>query len=77
MTAGQRRDPVIGPALANFPVPRGRHGQPEEVAAVIDFMLSPAASLLYGTVLYADCGTDAMLRTRDWPAMWSLEFPVG
>jgi NAD(P)-dependent dehydrogenase (short-subunit alcohol dehydrogenase family) len=72
LTAAQREDPVIGPALANFPVPRGRPGEPDEVAAVIAFMLSSAASLLYGTVLYADGGTDAMLRAEDWPAMWSL-----
>jgi NAD(P)-dependent dehydrogenase (short-subunit alcohol dehydrogenase family) len=75
LTQAQRRDPVIGPALAAFPVPRGRPGEPEDVAAVIDFMLGPAASLLNGTVLYADGGTDALLRTRDWPARWTLDLP--
>ena len=70
MTAGQRDDPMIGELIQAYPVPRGKAGQPEEVAAVIAFMLSPAASLLHGTVLFADGGTDALLRTRDWPAPW-------
>jgi NAD(P)-dependent dehydrogenase (short-subunit alcohol dehydrogenase family) len=46
--------------------------RPEEVAAVIDFLLGPDASLLYGSVLYADGGTDALLRPRDQPSRWSL-----
>ena len=70
MIEGQRRDPLIGRLIDAFPVPRGLPGQPEEVAAVIDFMLSPAANLLCGTVLFADGGTDAALRARDWPAPW-------
>jgi NAD(P)-dependent dehydrogenase (short-subunit alcohol dehydrogenase family) len=70
MTAGQRDDPLIGDLIEAFPVPRGRPGRPDEVAATIGFMLSPAASLLYGTILFADGGTDALLRPRDWPAGW-------
>lgn len=70
MTAEQRSDPLIGQFIDAFPVPRGRAGQPDEVAQVIAFMLSSAASLLYGTVLFADGGTDASLRARDWPTPW-------
>lgn len=70
MTTEQRQDPLIGQLLEAFPVPRGPAGQPDEVAAIIDFMLSPAASLLYGTILFADGGTDASLRPRDWPVVW-------
>lgn len=72
LTAGQREDPVLGPALDAFPIPRGRPGQPGEVATLIDFLLSPDAALLCGSVVYADAGTDALLRARDWPARWSL-----
>lgn len=71
MTIGQRSDPLIGQFIDAFPVPRGRSGAPEEVAAVIDFMLSPASILLWGSVLFADGGTDALTRARDWPAVWS------
>lgn len=73
LTDKQLQDPVIAGPLSKFPVPRGVKGRPDEVAAVIDFMLSPAAALLYGSVIFADGGTDAMLRTRDWPAPWHLE----
>lgn len=72
LTEGQRADPVLGPAIANFPVPRGEPGRPEEVAAVIDFLLGADASLLYGSVVYADAGTDALLRPRDLPSRWVL-----
>lgn len=70
MTAGQREDPLIGQFIDAFPVPRGSAGRPAEVASVIDFLLSPASSLLYGSVIFADGGTDALTRTRDWPAVW-------
>lgn len=72
LTEGQRADPVLGPAIANFPIPRGEAGRPEEVAAVIDFLLGPDASLLYGSIVYADAGTDALLRPRDLPSRWVL-----
>ena len=72
LTESQRADPVLGPAVERFPVPRGAPGQPEEVAAVIDFMLGPDASLLCGAVLYADGGTDALLRAKDWPSRWAI-----
>ena len=70
MTNAQREDPLIGQFIDAFPVPRGTPGRPGEVASVIDFLLSPASSLLYGSVLFADGGTDALTRTRDWPAVW-------
>ena len=70
MTVAQRDDPLIGQFIDAYPVPRGAKGQPEEVASVIDFLLSPAASLLYGSVVFCDGGTDALTRTRDWPAVW-------
>ena len=72
LTAGQREDPVLGPALDAFPIPRGRPGRPEEVAALIDFLLGPDGALLCGSVVYADGGTDALLRARDWPARWTI-----
>lgn len=72
LTESQRADPVLGPAVERFPVPRGEPGQPEEIAAIIEFMLGPDASLLYGAVLYADGGTDALLRAKAWPSRWTI-----
>jgi NAD(P)-dependent dehydrogenase (short-subunit alcohol dehydrogenase family) len=70
LTQAQREDPLIGDAIANFPVPLGRPIRPEEIADVIVFML--AAPMLVGSVVVADGGTEALLRPRDWPAMWAL-----
>ena len=72
LTAAQREDPVLGKALDAFPIPRGRAGRPEEAAALIDFLLGPDSALLCGSVVYADGGTDALLRARDWPARWEV-----
>jgi NAD(P)-dependent dehydrogenase (short-subunit alcohol dehydrogenase family) len=72
MVALQRQDPLLGPAVDAFPVPRGRNGQPEEIAAVIAFLLSSSASYLVGSVLFADGGTDALLRATAFPSRWQV-----
>ena len=51
-----------------FPVPAGRPGRPEEIAATIAFLLGPDARFFVGSVLFCDGGTDAALRTTDWPS---------
>jgi NAD(P)-dependent dehydrogenase (short-subunit alcohol dehydrogenase family) len=56
-------DPVTGPQVRAFPVPLGRFGRSEEVAATIRFLMSDDAAFIAGSVLFVDGGTDALV----WP----------
>ncbi len=55
-------DPVLGPLTEALPVPLGRRAEPAEIAGVIAFLLGPAAGYVHGSVLFADGGTDALVR---------------
>jgi NAD(P)-dependent dehydrogenase (short-subunit alcohol dehydrogenase family) len=70
MTAEIRSDEKIGPLLDKFPIPMGRGGQPQEIAALAAFLLGPDARFLCGSVVLADGGSEALLRPDHWPAPW-------
>ncbi len=72
MVAGMRADPETGPLLDMLPIPVGRPGRPEEIAALVEFLLGPDGAFFCGSVLFCDGGSDALLRTRDWPAAWDI-----
>ena len=61
------RDPVIGELVDAFPIPVGRRGRPEEIAAAVEFLLGPDARFCCGSVVFVDGGTDASLRADDFP----------
>ena len=42
--AQTRSDPVLGPLIGAFPLPLGRGGTAEEIAALVSFLLGPQAS---------------------------------
>ncbi|HUI47654.1 MAG TPA: SDR family oxidoreductase [Acidimicrobiia bacterium] len=50
-----------------FPVPIGRPGRPDEIASLLAYLLSPDAGFFCGSVVFADGGTDATVRTDDYP----------
>lgn len=70
MTGGDDLDPELAKALDFYPVPLGRRGRPDEIAALAEFLLGPGSTLMCGSVVFADGGTDAQLRETDWPATW-------
>src|SRR5438270_713546 len=64
MTDDVRADPVFGRFADTYPTALARPGRPEEVAALIGFLLSEQASLMVGSVVFADGGTDALRHPR-------------
>jgi NAD(P)-dependent dehydrogenase (short-subunit alcohol dehydrogenase family) len=62
-----RDDELLGPLLDAFPVPIGRNGTPDELAAAVEYLLGPDARFFCGSVLVIDGGTDASLRANDLP----------
>jgi len=71
MTEQLLADPEVGPLVAAYPSAIGRMGRPDEIAALVAFLLSDASSLMVGSVVYADGGTDAMLHPIA-PERWVL-----
>ncbi len=62
MFRGAADHPQIGKSVEMIPIPKDRYADPDEIAGVIEFMLSDAADYMQGSVIYVDGGTDAQLR---------------
>lgn len=64
MTAAVANDPTYGDAIRQFvaSIPAGRPGLPEDVANLVEFLLSDKASFICGALLFVDGGHDAMFR---------------
>lgn len=55
-------DPRYGQAIRDFVAPIARRAQPEEIAAMIAFLLGPQAGFVHGAQFVVDGGVDAMMR---------------
>lgn len=65
-------DEVYGPLMEAFPVPVPETPDADALATWVEFLLSPAARFACGSVVYVDGGTDALLRSDDWPRTFTL-----
>ena len=80
MTDTVRKDPVFGRFANAYPNVLDRPGRPEEVAELIAFLLSDASSLLVGTTVVVDGGTDALLnkhKPRAVATNWAVSSAIG
>jgi len=65
-----RDHPTVGPLIDAFASPLGRNGRPDEIAALLQYLLGPDARFFCGSVLFCDGGMDAQFRADDWPRPW-------
>jgi NAD(P)-dependent dehydrogenase (short-subunit alcohol dehydrogenase family) len=70
MLQATREDPTLGQYIDVFPVPVGRKGTPDELAAFVQFLLGPEARFFCGSVLFVDGGTDAHFHPDAVPQPW-------
>lgn len=55
-------DPELGPHVDLLPIPLGRYATADEIALLAVFLLGPETAYMHGSVLWADGGSDALLR---------------
>jgi NAD(P)-dependent dehydrogenase (short-subunit alcohol dehydrogenase family) len=60
--ARDRADPIVGKGIESLKIPLGRNGRPEEVAALVRYLLGPDAGYIHGSVFFIDGGIDASIR---------------
>ena len=63
-------DPTFGPLTSQLPVPTGRA---EATTSPLDRIHAlPAARFACGSVVFVDGGSDAVIRTDDWPRTFTM-----
>lgn len=62
---GSLDDAVLGPLVDALPIPLDRRADPDDIAGTVRFLLGPDAGFVHGSVLFADGGTDALVRPNN------------
>jgi NAD(P)-dependent dehydrogenase (short-subunit alcohol dehydrogenase family) len=60
--AGRLEHPAFGNLAEALPIPLDRRASPDDVAAIVRFLLSRESAMVHGAVVFCDGGTDALLR---------------
>lgn len=56
------QDPRYAQAIRDFVAPIARRARPEEIAAMIVYLMGPQAGFIHGAQFFVDGGVDAMMR---------------
>ena len=59
-------DPQVGKGIESLRIPLGRYASPDEIAALVSFLLGPEAGYVHGAVWYVDGGIDAVARPAEF-----------
>lgn len=68
-------DKLKGPMIEAMPKPLGGIAEPEDLAGIFEFLLSPAARYIVGQLVVADGGVESIWREQDWPQPWDISLP--
>lgn len=67
------QDPVKGPAILGLPRPLGEFTTCEQVAYLVEFLLSDRARFLVGQLIMIDGGIETTFRANDYPTVWQVK----
>ncbi|XWK88809.1 MAG: SDR family oxidoreductase [Phormidium sp.] len=67
------QDPVKGPAILGLPRPLGEFTTCEQVAYLVEFLLSDRARFLVGQLVMIDGGIESTFRANDYPTVWQIK----
>lgn len=68
-------DKMKGPIIRAMPMPLGAIAQPQDLAGIYEFLLSPEARYVVGQMLVTDGGVESLWRGDDWPTPWDISMP--
>lgn len=67
LTAEMMAEPEARSVIERSPLPIGRAAQPDEIAALTEYLLGEHGRFVSGSVIFIDGGVDALRRADDWP----------